>query len=68
VENCFGRGYGLVRLRDDGDDTENTLHANTNKKVKFSLVQALRLYTGRIAHRGSRGIAILFHDHFTTGG
>jgi hypothetical protein len=31
-------------------------------KVKYSLVQALRLCTGRIAHRGSRGIALLFED------
>jgi len=30
-------------------------------KVKFTLVQALRLCTGRTAHRGSRGIALLFH-------
>ena len=32
-------------------------------KVKVTLVQALRLCTGRAAHRGSRGIALLFHDH-----
>jgi len=32
------------------------------------LVQALRLCTGRMAHRGSRGIAILFHDHSTRRG
>jgi len=31
-------------------------------KVKCTLVQALRLCTGRKAHRGSRGIALLFHD------
>ena len=30
-----------------------------------TLVQALRLCTGRTAHRGSRGIALLFHDHGT---
>ena len=34
-------------------------------KVKVILVQALRLCTGRKAHRGSRGIALLFHDHGT---
>jgi hypothetical protein len=33
------------------------------KKVKHTLVQALRFCTGRTAHRGSRGIALLFHDH-----
>ena len=32
-------------------------------KVKCTFVQALRLCTGRTAHRGSRGIALLFHDH-----
>jgi hypothetical protein len=37
-------------------------------KVKCTLVQALRLYTGRTAHRGSRGIALLFHGHGTRRG
>jgi hypothetical protein len=32
-------------------------------KVKCTLVQALRLRTDRTAHRESRGIALLFHDH-----
>ena len=36
-------------------------------KVKCTLVQALRLCTGRTAHRGSRGIALPFHDHGTRG-
>jgi len=27
-----------------------------------TLVQALRLCTGRTAHRGNKGIALLFHD------
>ena len=31
-------------------------------KVKCTLVQALRLCTGRTAHRWSRGVALLFHD------
>ena len=38
------------------------------KKLKVTLVQALRLCTGRTAHRGSRGIAVLFHDHGTRRG
>jgi hypothetical protein len=38
------------------------------KKVKCTLVQALRLCTGRTAHRGSRGVALLFHDHGTRRG
>ena len=37
----------------------------TGKEVKVTLVQALRLCTGHTAHRGSRGIALLFHDHGT---
>jgi len=36
--------------------------------VKCTLVQALRLCTGRTAHRGSRGIALLFHDQGTRRG
>jgi hypothetical protein len=38
------------------------------KKVKCTLVQALRLSTGRTAHRGSRGIALPFHDYGTRRG
>ena len=37
-------------------------------KVKVTLVQALRLCTGRTTHRGSRGIALHFHDHGTRRG
>ena len=36
--------------------------------VKCTLVQALRLCTGRTAHRVSRGIALLFLDHGTRKG
>jgi len=39
-----------------------------NLCYKVTLVQALRLCTGRTAHRGSRGIALLFHDHDTRRG
>jgi len=38
---------------------------STLSKVKCTLVQALRLSTGRTAHRGSRGIAVLFLVHCT---
>jgi hypothetical protein len=38
------------------------------KKSKCTLLQALRLCTGRTAHRGSRGIALPFHDHGTRRG
>ena len=37
-------------------------------KVKCALVQAMRLRTGRTAHRRSRGIALVFHDHGTRRG
>ena len=37
-------------------------------KVECTLVQALRLCTVRTAHRGSRCIALLFHDHGTRRG
>ena len=37
-------------------------------KMKCTLEQALRLCTGHTAHRGSRGIALLFLDHGTRRG
>ena len=37
-------------------------------KVKCTIVQALRLCTSRTAHRGSRGIALLFLVHGTRRG
>jgi len=39
-----------------------------SKSVKCTLVQALRLCTDRTAHRGTRGIALLFLDHGTRRG
>jgi hypothetical protein len=43
-------------------------HYMKKSKVKCILVQALRLCTGRTAYGGSRGIALLFHDHGTRRG
>ena len=37
-------------------------------QIKRTLIQALRLCTGRMAHRGSRGIVLLFLDHGTRRG
>jgi len=37
-------------------------------KVKVTLVQALKFCTGRTAHSGSRGVALLFNDHGTRRG
>jgi len=41
---------------------------NGKEKVKCTLVQALRLCTGRMAYRGNRGVALPFHDHGTRRG
>jgi len=44
----------------------HTIHTCVGKvKVKCTLLQALRLCTGRTSHKGSRGIALLFLDHGT---
>jgi len=51
----------LRRIQRDMMKNVNTSSCK-NVKVKVTLVQALRLCTGRTAHRGTRGIALLFHD------
>ena len=38
------------------------------KKVKCTLVQALRICTGCMTHKGSKRIAVPFHDHGTRRG
>jgi hypothetical protein len=48
--------------------TERFAQFASGKKVKVTIVHALRLCTGRTAHRGSRGIAVLFNDHGTRRG
>ena len=53
----------LKRLR-----VSATERVKVKVKVKVTLIQALRLCTGRTAYRGSRGIALLFHDHGTRRG
>jgi hypothetical protein len=42
--------------------------SSTLKQSHNCIVQALRLCTGRMAHRGSRGIALPFHDRGTRRG
>jgi hypothetical protein len=63
--------FVVMRALQGAVSTANTLLFTPNDslvwimvkvKVKCTLVQALRLCTGRTAHRGSRGIAILFND------
>ena len=44
------------------------LQTQLGKKVKCTLVQALKLCTGRTAQKGSRGIALLFLDRGTRRG
>ena len=44
-------------------DWISNLNDRFSKNVKVTLVQALRLCTGLTAHSGSRGIALLLHDH-----
>ena len=44
------------------------MYQQVKLKVKYNLVQTLRLCTGRTAHRGSRNIALLFLDHGTRSG
>ena len=43
----------------------SSISSGDSGKVKCTLVQALRLCTGRRAHSRSRGIALLFLDHGT---
>jgi hypothetical protein len=55
--NLFFRAFSLNK-----NSSTNT-HIDTQQKLKVKIkctfVQALRLCTGRTAHRGSRGIALL---------
>jgi len=47
---------------------ESVIHLVIKGKVKCTLVQALRLCTGRTAHRASRGIALFVLDYGTRRG
>jgi len=49
-------------------DVQALQQPETLKKIKCTLVQALRLCTGLTAHRGSGGITLLFLDHGTRRG
>ena len=61
----YGANFTLTSL------LETTLHQTALRPLsdigsrKCTLVQALRLCTGRTAYKGSRGIALPFHDHGT---
>ena len=60
----------LVTVWQTEVSTRRKIRININQKgkVKVTLVQTLRLCTGRTAHRGSRGIALPFYDHGTRRG
>ena len=47
---------------------QNVCYLCKKLKVKCTIARTLRLCTGRTAHRGSRGIALLFLDHATRRG
>jgi hypothetical protein len=52
-QHCISYKCGMFQIKDKG---------------KCTLVQTLRLCTGRTVHRVSRGIALPFHDHGTRRG
>jgi len=58
----------LVIYRGDAHETAVTRQLLSGVKVNCTLVQALRLCTGRTAYRGSRRIALPFLDHGTRRG
>jgi hypothetical protein len=51
-----------VGVNEGGGEMERERERGSSKvtNIKCTLVQALRLYTGRTTHRGSRGIALLY--------
>ena len=67
-EACGFRGWYVYMCDDILLSFIRIRNVSREKKVKVTLVQALRLCTGRTARRGSRGIALPFHDHGTRRG
>ena len=69
TKNVFFYNFCLKHfsLQEEMKEIRSRVHIGfrVSKKVKCTLVQALRLCTGRTVHRGSRGIALLFLDHGT---
>jgi len=62
------RQHPRYRLRSELGRRDVISHDEAKGKVKCTLVQSLRLCTGRTAHRGNRGIALPFLDHGTRRG
>ena len=75
IDGCR-REYGRIRLNGEVRGAGNMIlmlaqgvKIKVKKvKVKVTLVQSLRLCTGRTAYRSCRGIALSFHDHGTRRG
>ena len=63
----FTQKSALIAVKDLELD-KNVLSGSHADGEKFFFVQALRLCTGRTAHRGSRGIALPFLDQGTRRG
>jgi hypothetical protein len=63
-----GRGWRIFYSSYVAGGWLKTVHYCMYDFKKSTLVQALRLCTGRTAHRGSKSIALLFHDHGTRRG
>ena len=73
ITNISVKPAGSVGSRDLRNVVQSPMRQSMSqlrrrKKVKYTLVQALRLCTGRTAHRGSRGVALHIHDHGTRRG
>ena len=64
-----GEGYRSIRHHKPEESNAAAYRRQTTGAPNTcTLVQALRLWTGRTAHRWSRGIALLFLDHGTRRG
>jgi len=66
---CVRKSQWLSKLiSNTAESVLRIVHIYIYIKVNCALVQARRLCTGRTAHRGSGGIALLFLDHGTRRG
>ena len=54
----------IIKKKERGTEEEE----EEEEVKKVTLVQAVRRCTGRMAHSGSRGIALPYHDHGTRRG
>jgi hypothetical protein len=66
--NLCGSRSGYLPAKRVNCTLVQALRLCTGRTVNCTLVQALRLCTGRTFHRGSKCIALSFHDHGTRRG